>query len=113
MAKPIDSQPIVVLITPPNKEVGRQIAQALLEQRLAACVNILPGVNSLYIWEGKLQDEEEALLVVKTRAGLFQEGLVPAVQAIHPYQVPEIVAVPVLMGLRSYLEWIEKETDYS
>jgi len=113
MAKPIDSQPIVVLITAPNKEVGRQIAQALLEQRLAACVNILPGVNSLYIWEGKLQDEEEALLVVKTRAGLFQEGLVPAVQAIHPYQVPEIVAVPVLMGLRSYLEWIEKETDYS
>jgi len=109
----MNSQPIVVLITVPNKEVGRQIAQALLEQRLAACINILPAINSLYNWEGKLQDEEEALLVVKSRAELFQERLVPAVQAIHPYKVPEILALPILAGLHSYLEWIEKETGYS
>jgi len=113
MDNPKNSQPIVVLITAPDKEVGRQIAWTLLEQRLAACVNILPAINSLYVWEGKLQDEEEVLLVVKSRAELFQEGLLPAVQAVHPYQVPEIIALPVMAGLRSYLEWIDKQTDYS
>ncbi len=106
----MNDQAIVVLVTAPSKEVGRQIAQSLLEQKLAACVNILAPVNSLYMWEGKLCDDEEALLVIKTRAALFQERLVPAVRAVHPYQVPEIIALPVEMGWQPYLDWIGAET---
>jgi periplasmic divalent cation tolerance protein len=101
---------IIVLITTPSKEVGRQVADALLEQKLAACVNILSPVNSLYFWEGKTHDDEEALLIVKTRAGLFKDHLVPAVKAVHPYEVPEIIALPIVMGSESYLEWIEGMT---
>jgi periplasmic divalent cation tolerance protein len=104
-------QPVIVLITAPSKEVGREIANLLLEQKLAACVNILSPINSLYIWEGKINDDEEALLVVKTRADLLKDGLIPAVKAVHPYEVPEIIALPVFMGLESYLEWIEEVTD--
>jgi periplasmic divalent cation tolerance protein len=100
---------VVVLITVPSTEVGRQVARALLDQRLAACVNLVPGVNSLYVWDGQLQDDEEVLLVVKTRSELFTR-LVPAVRAVHPYTVPEIIALPVLAGSRDYLDWIEDAT---
>jgi periplasmic divalent cation tolerance protein len=102
--------PVVVLITAPTKEAGRQIAGALLERRLAACVNILPPANSLYVWEGVIHDDEEVLLIVKTRADLLEEGLIPAVQSIHPYEVPEIIALPILGGLGSYLKWIGEVT---
>ena len=98
---------IVVLITAPSKEVARGIARRLLEDKLAACVNILPAINSLYVWEGELQDDEEVLLIVKSRSEVFEKGLVPAVQSIHPYEVPEIIAIPVVMGLQSYLDWIK------
>lgn len=101
-----DASAIVVLITTPSMEVARQIARHLLEQKLAACVNILPGVQSLYTWEEKIQEEEEILLIVKSRADLFEDGLLPAVQANHPYQVPEVIALPVVKGLDSYLNWI-------
>jgi len=104
------TDPIVVLITAPSKEVGKQIARALLEQELAACVNIISSIDSLYTWEGKICDDEEVLLVVKSRAELFEDQLVPAVQAIHPYQVPEIIALPIKMGAKSYLDWIEAVT---
>jgi periplasmic divalent cation tolerance protein len=104
------TDPIVVLITAPSKEVGKQIARALLEQELAACVNIISSIDSLYTWEGKICNDEEVLLVVKSRAELFENQLVPAVQAIHPYQVPEIIALPIKMGAKSYLDWIEAVT---
>lgn len=104
------TDPIVVLITAPSKEVGKQIARALLEQELAACVNIISSIDSLYNWEGKICNDEEVLLVVKSRAELFENQLVPAVQAIHPYQVPEIIALPIKMGAKSYLDWIEAVT---
>ncbi|MDD5466510.1 MAG: divalent-cation tolerance protein CutA [Anaerolineales bacterium] len=103
-------EPIIVLITAPSLEVARRIAQALLEGRLAACVNLLPGVNSLYMWEGRLHDEQEVLMLVKTRAGLFKEGLLPVVKSLHPYKVPEIIALPVSAGLESYLRWIGEMT---
>lgn len=106
----MDSQLIVVFITAPSKEVGQQIATALLEQKLAACVNIIPSILSMYRWEGKLNQDEEVLLVVKTRAEIFTDGLVPAVRAVHPYDLPEIIALPILQGLVSYLDWIEAET---
>jgi periplasmic divalent cation tolerance protein len=102
----MESRYIVVLITVPSEEVGQAIARALVEQRLAACVNRLQPVHSLYTWEGKTTEDLELLLIVKSRAELF-ERLVPAVKALHPYQVPEIIALPVVMGSQDYLDWID------
>jgi periplasmic divalent cation tolerance protein len=101
---------IVVLITAPSLQVAEQIAQCLVQKKLAACVNILPSIQSTYRWEGKIHHETEILLMAKTRASLFDDHLIPAVLEIHPYKVPEIIAVPVLNGLPGYLEWINQET---
>lgn len=109
----MDQQPVVVFITTPTKELGRQIAQALLSARLAACVNILGPVNSLYTWEGQLQDEQEYLLLVKTWSHLFETHLLPLVQSLHPYQVPEIIALPLTDGLPAYLHWMLQSTQPS
>ena len=98
---------IVVFITVPSREVGEEIARALLEQRLAACVNIVSPIHSLYIWEGETHSDEEVMLIVKTRAAIFADRFVPAVQAVHPYEVPEIIALPITMGSRDYLDWID------
>lgn len=106
----MDSQPMIVLITAPSQDVAKEIAVALVENRLAACVNILGPIRSVYRWEEKIHDNEETLLIVKSRAELIESQLIPAVQAIHPYQVPEIIALPVVMGLHSYLDWILQET---
>lgn len=106
----MENKYIVVFITAPSEDSGRQIAKALLEKKLAACVNIVAPVNSLYIWQGEIHDDEEVLLIVKTRAGLFEDELIPAVKAVHPYDVPEIIALPVLLGDLGYLDWIEAET---
>jgi len=101
---------IIVLITTPSEAVGQQLAQALLAEKLAACVNIIPAVNSFYIWKGEIQNDQEAMLVVKSRLDLFEDRLMPAVKALHPYDVPEIIALPILMGSKSYLDWIGEET---
>jgi periplasmic divalent cation tolerance protein len=106
----MDSQPMIVFITAPTNEIGKQIAATLVEKRLAACVNLLGPIRSIYTWEGKICDDEEMLLIVKSRSDLIESGLIPAVQAIHPYQIPEIIALPVVAGLHSYLDWIVKET---
>ena len=105
-------QYLIALITVPSEETGRKIARHLLEQKLAACVNIIPGVRSMYVWKGEIQDEAEALLVVKTRSELFSEHLVPALKAVHPYEVPEIIALPVVSGSVEYLKWIEEVTSH-
>jgi periplasmic divalent cation tolerance protein len=101
---------VIVLITAPSTETGKEIARALLDARLAACVNILPAVNSMYVWEGDIYDEDEVLLIVKTRAELLDEGLIPAVQKLHPYKVPEIIVLPIVKGARNYLDWIGEAT---
>lgn len=100
---------IIILITSPSEQVGERIAQALLEERLAACVNIVPNIQSIYSWKGEIQNDEEALLVVKSRAELF-DRLVPKVKAVHPYEVPEIIALPLILGAQDYLDWITDET---
>jgi periplasmic divalent cation tolerance protein len=105
----MEYQHVIVYITTPDRQTGEEIAGALIEQKLAACVNLFP-IHSIYAWEGKVNREDEALLIVKTRADLFEEQLVPAVQARHPYEVPEIIALPVVMGAPGYLNWINKET---
>lgn len=101
---------VVVFITAPSPEVAEKVANALVKQKLAACVNIVPAVFSIYPWRGELQNDQEALLIVKTRAALFEEHLIPAVKSVHPYEVPEIIALPVVLGAQDYLEWITAET---
>jgi len=101
---------IVVLITVPSRETGQEIANLLLERKLAACVNIISPITSVYTWEGQPHTDEEALLIVKTRRDLFEDQLLPAVLAVHPYEVPEIIALPILMGSTRYLDWIEEVT---
>jgi periplasmic divalent cation tolerance protein len=100
---------IVVYITVPSHEVGRQIADALVEANLAACVNIMPGISSIYNWQGELEQDDELLLIAKTRTVLFNQ-LASAVKKIHPYEVPEIIAMPIIAGSNEYLAWINEET---
>lgn len=98
---------VVVLVTVPSKAVAEEVAHTLLGQKLAACVNIPPSVTSLYMWEGKLCSDEEVLLVIKSTAAAFNE-LAAAVRAVHPYDVPEIIALPVVAGSQDYLDWIDE-----
>ena len=101
---------IVVLITAGSQEEAHRIGDALIGQRKAACVNIIPQINSLFRWEGKIEDDRESLLLVKTRAELFPE-VVDAVKSVHSYDVPEIIALPIVEGSQDYLKWIGEETD--
>ena len=99
----------VVLVTAPDAETGARIARTLLEEHRIACANLLPQVRSLYRWEGAVEDEPEVLLVLKTRAeGL--EALSERVREIHPYDVPEVIALPVSAGHAPYLQWVREET---
>jgi periplasmic divalent cation tolerance protein len=99
----------VVLSTVPNEQVGEKIARALLEEHLVACVNIVPGVRSLYRWQGAIQDEQELLLVIKTRADRY-EKLEQRLKELHPYDVCEVLAFDVAAGAKTYLDWILAET---
>lgn len=100
---------IVVLVTTPSKEEAERIAQALVEEHLAACVNIVSPVQSIYRWEGKVQNEIELLLVIKTRQAVF-EDVSQRVRALHSYQNPEIVALPISAGSTSYFDWLRQAT---
>ena len=98
------SEFLVVYITA-SGENAKDLASALVREKLAACVNRIPGVESTYTWEGRVECDTEDLLIVKTRADLF-DRLKERVQALHGYDVPEIIAVPIAAGSESYLEWI-------
>ena len=100
----------VVLVTTPSVEIANTIATELVDKNLAACVNILPAINSIYAWQGNTVDDQEVMLVIKTRIDLFEDQLIPAIQGLHPYEVPEIIALPIMAGYKDYLEWIDKET---
>jgi len=110
MRKINNSSLIVVMITVPDKDVGEKIAKELLEKKLAACVNLIPSISSIYTWEGDVCYDDEVLMIVKSRSDLFDTHLVPAVQSAHPYDVPEIIALPIQHGARSYLEWFYEVT---
>ena len=103
----MDKEYVIVLITTPSKEIGEKIANALLEKKLAACVNMMAPIFSLYTWEEEIHRDDEVLLIVKSRADLFESDLIPVV---HPYDVPEIIALPILMGSANYLAWIDDVT---
>jgi periplasmic divalent cation tolerance protein len=100
----------VVLVTTPDEKVAGEIAEKLVEEDIAACVNILPGVKSLFSWQRKLSREEETLMIVKTRRAFFKDRVVPLIQEHHPYQVPEIIALPIAGASESYLHWMAEET---
>lgn len=106
----MENEYIIVLITTPNQEISEMIANTLLEKKLAACVNLVGSILSFYTWEGDINRDKEMLLIVKSRAELFESELIPAVQAVHPYDEPEIIALPILMGSANYLSWIDDVT---
>ncbi len=97
---------VVVLITIPV-EKGQELTDFIVENKLGACVNVVPEVSSVYWWKGKVEKDKEALLVVKTLASKFGQ-LVEKVKEVHPYTVPEIIALPIVAGNEDYLRWIEE-----
>jgi len=100
---------VVVVSTVPSVEEGRRIGRDVVENRLAACVNVIPGLVSVYEWEGKIEEESEALLVLKTAEALADK-LTERILAVHPYDHPEVVAMPIVSGNPKYLEWIDNVT---
>jgi len=99
---------IVVLSTCDSEESAERLARHLVEQRLAACVNILPGARSIYRWKDKTEQADEFLLVIKSRRDLFT-ALRAEIEKIHTYEVPEVVALPVVDGAEAYLGWLDRE----
>ncbi|ONL94394.1 Protein CutA chloroplastic [Zea mays] len=100
---------IVVYVTVPNREAGKKLSQSIISEKLAACVNIVPGIESVYWWEGKVQSDAEELLIIKTRESLL-DALTAHVKANHEYDVPEVIALPITGGNTKYLEWIKNST---
>jgi periplasmic divalent cation tolerance protein len=101
---------ITVFITAPNEEEASKISRTIVEERLAACVNIIRSVRSIYRWQGSVEDESEVLMVVKTKRTLF-DRLQKRVKELHSYEVPEIIGLPVIEGSKDYLDWLGQETE--
>ena len=102
----------IVLCTVPDLDAGERLAASLVEARVAACVNILPGLTSVFRWQGETQKDPEALLIIKTRRDRF-EAICEVLRAQHPYELPEIIAVPLSDGLPAYLRWIDQNLEPS
>ena len=102
----------VVLVTAPDLAAGVRIGRCLVEEGLAACASLLPGVRSIYRWQGEIHDYPEVLLIVKTRASLVP-ALAARVRAIHPYELPEVLALPVAGGSEAYLDWVRGAAEAS
>ena len=105
-------QASIVFCTVPNEEQARQIARALVEERLAACVSIVPGLRSIYRWEEGICDDAELLLLIKTRREVFPR-LIRRIQELHPYEVPEILSLDVTGASPAYLDWLQGATEAS
>lgn len=101
-----DGYLIVLVTAPPGAAAG--LAEALVSERLAACVNVVPGLLSIYCWQGERQRDEESLLLIKTSRALL-ERLSERVRQLHPYDVPEVVALPIVGGSADYLRWVAGE----
>jgi periplasmic divalent cation tolerance protein len=99
----------VVLVTCPRGPAAERIARTLVSERLAACANAVPGLTSTYRWEGKVCRDAEVLLIIKTRRRLLP-GLIDRIKALHPYSVPEIIALPLVGGSPAYLGWVAEST---
>jgi len=103
------AEEIVILITAGSPDEAATIARTLVDEHLAACVNIIPGVRSFFFWEGRTQDAAEALMICKSRMPLM-DAVIARVKTLHTYTVPEIIALPVAAGLPSYLAWVKDAT---
>lgn len=99
------SDAILVLVTAPSAEKAAELARTLVEEQLAVCGNVVPGLRSIYRWEGKVHDEAEALLLLKTQGALF-DALRQRILELHPYQVPEVLRLGIEAGHQPYLDWI-------
>jgi len=98
---------VVVLVTAPTENEAGAIASRLLDKKLVACANVVPGVRSAFWWEGKIDEADEVLIVMKTRGKLL-EAVIEAVREAHSYDVPEIIALPIVGGNAEYLKWIDE-----
>ncbi|XP_030764442.1 protein CutA homolog [Sitophilus oryzae] len=96
-----------VYVTTPNEEVAKKIAHGLVKEKLAACVSIIPKITSIYEWNNEINEDSEALLMIKTRTSKVDD-LIPYVKANHPYTVCEVISVPIMKGSKDYLDWIDK-----
>jgi periplasmic divalent cation tolerance protein len=110
MAKAVDNSYVVLFITTGADEEAQLISHVLLEQKKAACVNIVPKVDSLFWWKGKIESSHESLLVVKTKASLLDE-IVQLVKEVHSSDIPEIIALSIVGGNWDYLDWVGKELE--
>lgn len=100
---------IVVFITVPNKKQAQDIALSLVDCGLAACVNVIPRLESVFKWKGKIDRGKEYLLIAKSKKRLFPK-LIRRVKSLHSYEVPEIIAVPIIAGNKDYLDWLDEST---
>jgi periplasmic divalent cation tolerance protein len=100
---------LVVLVTCPDRRTAQTIGRTLVEERLAACANVVPGLTSIYRWQGRICRDSEVLVLLKTRRSCFPT-LARRVRQLHPYSVPEIVALPVVLGSPTYLAWVAEST---
>jgi len=110
LSSPRESRYCVVFCTCPDQASAESIADMLVKNRLAACVNILPGITSIYQWQGKLEKSQELLLIVKSRSSVF-DAVKNAILKLHPYELPEIISIPLLNGFSNYLSWIDDNID--
>ena len=97
----------VIFVTAPDKKQARQIANKLIKTKLAACVNIIPGVESLFSWKGKIDSAKELLLIIKSKESKLPK-IIKTVKSLHSYEVPEIIALPIIAGNKEYLRWIDE-----
>lgn len=104
-----DSEVLLVMSSLPDQAAARQLARTLVERRLAACVSVLAPCTAVYRWQGVIEEAAEVPVLIKTTAGRYAE-LESTLRALHPYELPEIIAVPVLRGLPGYLDWVAGET---
>ena len=103
------SKLIIILCTVPSKDEGTKIAQRLIQDELAACVNMTGSVSSIFKWKGEICSEEEYILIIKTRSDLFNK-IKEEILSLHPYELPEIISLPISDGLDLYLQWIRDNT---
>jgi periplasmic divalent cation tolerance protein len=103
---------VIVLTNMPDRDAALKLARELVAKRLVACVNVLAGCTSVYRWKGEVEEADEVPVLIKTRVGRYDE-VEAVIRRLHPYELPEIVAVPVTRGLDEYLEWVAAETTIS
>ena len=102
-----DLQPLVVLVIAPSEAVGLDLGRTLVDEHLAACVNVVPGLTSVYLWEGRREETAEALLLIKTRPEGYA-ALQRRILELHPYSVPEVLGLPVAEGAPAYVQWVRE-----